>query len=121
MSSKKPAVSSAASETVKRGSKLTVRRVEDPTGVHTTPVGLRCAKSRLIGVVPKVLVTCKNQTERTHRVFVDVVAFGYSGIPTMADIKKGFLLKPSQSVLAFTLNELYPDAALRLVVSSEEV
>lgn len=106
---------------LKKPAPLPIKRVEDKIGVHTTPIGLRCSTARVISQTPMMMVNCANKTDRTHRVFVDVSAFGYGGIPTLKEIERGHLIDPGKTITVFTLKEILSPAVLKLLVRSKEV
>lgn len=96
-------------------------RVEDSTGVHMVAKGVRCSTAKIVGVKEKLLVNCSNRSGRDQRVFVDVSAFGYGGIPTIEEIKRGYLIENNKTSTVFTLTEIIGPPSVKLIVRSEEV
>lgn len=59
-------------------------------------------------------IVCKNDTDMIHMVYLQILALGYSGIPTQVSERAGYLLAPGESKRVVRLKVISRPADLKM-------
>ena len=80
---------------------------------------VRCSAIKVHGLPPTTLISCRNPYQLPKKFHITKIsAEGMSGVPTMEELRAGYILQPGEARVVITLKEISPPSRVTFVAKT---